>query len=199
MDVKIYETTLNLLSANKTIDITGFVPLKLSIDPSISFPALPAVSFDTKISKIVYEWGDGQIDTQKFFPSDFSASDNTGIIREAGDPRNYTKSHMYSLSTEFQKQLNLKVYLYQFGIKDPVVYDFKLSLKAPRLDGTKSSFFKNMHLIYTKMFDADNKILYVFEGKDPTWAFPVVIDWRKKVGESDPILGIDYNIYQLNK
>lgn len=199
MDVKIYETTLNLLSANKTENITNFVPLKLYIDPSISIPELPNLYFNSKISKIIYEWGDGQVDTQKFFPSDFSASDNTGSIRETGDPRNYVKSHVYTLSAEFEKQLNLKVFLYQFGVKAPTIYTFKINLKAPRLDGTKSSFFKNMHLIYTKMFDADNKILYVFEGKEPTWAFPVVIDWREKEGETKSVLGSDYSIYSLNK
>ena len=199
MDVKIYETTFNLLSANKTVNYKSFVPFKLNIDPSICLPEPPANFFIKKINKIVYDWGDGQVDVQKFFPSDFSASDNTGTFNESGDPRNYNKTHVYTLSTEFQKQVNLKVYLYQFGDKLPIVYDFSLFLKAPRLDGTKTSFFKNMHLVYTKMFDADNKILYVFEGKDPTWAYPVVIDWRQKAGETNPLLGSDYNIYQLNK
>lgn len=199
MDVKIYETTLNLLSANKTIEMNSFVPFKLNIDPRDALPEPPSVFFNEKIYKIVYEWGDGQINVQKFFPSDFSAPDNTGSTMESGDPRNHTKSHVYSLSAEFEKIINLKVYLYQFGMQYPVTYNFKIHLKAPRLDGTKSSFFKNMHLIYTKMFDADNKILYVFEGKEPTWAFPVVIDWREKAGEDNPILGSDYNIYTLNK
>lgn len=35
MEAKIYETTLNLLSANKTIDITSFVPFKLKDRKSV--------------------------------------------------------------------------------------------------------------------------------------------------------------------
>ena len=198
MEAKIYETTLNLLSANKTVDITSFVPFKLNVDPSISYPVPPAVFFNSKINKIVYDWGDGQIDEQKFFPSVFSASDNTGTFPESGDPRNFVKSHVYSLSAEFKKQLTANMYLYQFGIKDPIKYSFNISLNAPRLDGTRASFFKNMHLVYTKMFDADNKILYIFEGKEPTWAFPVVIDWREKSGDTLPILGYDYKVLPLS-
>ena len=198
MDVKIYETTLNLLSANKTIDITSFVPFKLNIDPSITYPVPPAVFFNSKINRIVYDWGDGQIDEQKFFPSPFSAPTNTGTSPETGDPRNYFKSHVYSLSAEFKKQLKANIYLYEFGVKNPIVYSFNISLNAPRLDGTRAAFFKNMHLVYTKMFDADNKILYIFEGKEPTWAFPVVIDWREKMGEANPILGSDYKVISLS-
>jgi hypothetical protein len=62
----------------------------------------------------------------------------------------------------------------------------------------RAAFFKNMHLVYTKMFDADNKILYIFEGKEPTWAFPVVIDWREKSGDVLPILGYDYKVLPLS-
>ena len=199
MDIKIYETTFNLLSANKTQYYKSFVPFKLNIDPSVCLPEPPDTFFIRKINKIVYEWGDGQTEIQKFFPSDFSASDNTGSIAETGDPRNYSKTHTYTLSTEFQKQINLKIHVYQFGVSLPVTYNFNLNLKAPRLDGTKTSFFKNMHLVYTKMFDEDNKIMYIFEGKDPTWAYPVVIDWRQKGGDFNPLLGVDYNVYQLNK
>lgn len=198
MDVKIYENTVNLLSANKVVNLTEFVPLKLTIDPKICYPPLPDTFFFSKISKMVYDWGDGTLEEQKFFPSQFNASSNTGTDNEQGDPRNYPKTHVYSLSTEFQKQLNAKVYVYQFGIIDPIVYTFNLILKAPRLDGIRSAFFKNMHLVHTKMFGADNKILYIFEGKNPTWAFPVVIDWREKAGLKHPILGSDYKIYSLN-
>jgi hypothetical protein len=155
MEVKIYETKLNLLSANKTIDITSFVPFKLNIDPSISYPVHPAVFFNSKINKIIYDWGDGQIDEQKFFPSAFSASDNTGIYPESGDPRNFVKSHVYSLSAEFKKQLTANVYLYQFGIKHPIRYSFNISLSAPRLDGTRAAFFKNMHFLLFNISNVD--------------------------------------------
>lgn len=199
MDVKIYETWLNLLSANKSVNLAEFVPFKLNIDPAITLPEPPATFFNLKIKKIVYDWGDGQIEEQKFFPSAFAASDNTGTFRETGDPRNYIKSHVYTLSAEYKKLVSAKVHLYQFGIKDPITYTFNMTLRAPRLDGTKTSFFKNMHLVYTKMFGADNKILYIFEGKEPTWAYPVLIDWREKSGDVDPILGQDYEVYSLNK
>jgi hypothetical protein len=195
MNLKIYEETLNLDKPNEVITINSFAPLKVYVNPSNAKPYLPNNNFTLKISKIIYDWGDGSIEEQKFKPSLYSSPTETGLIRENGDPRNFAKTHQYSLSTQFTSQFNIKISLYQFTLSTPVVYNYRLNLKAPRLDGTKTSFFKNMHLIYTKMFGVDNKILYVFEGKDPTWSFPVVVDWRRKGGEFLPVLGSDYDVY----
>jgi hypothetical protein len=85
-----------------------------------------------------------------------------------------------------------------FGVKNPLTYKFRILLTAPKLDGSKTGFFKHFHLINSKIFGPDNKILYLFEGKEPSWIFPVITDWRTKVGEESPISLEDYNTYELN-
>jgi hypothetical protein len=49
------------------------------------------------------------------------------------------------------------------------------------------------------MFGLDNKILYIFEGKEPSWIFPVIADWRPKQSQlSNGSQKDDYYTYQLN-
>lgn len=211
MNLKLYETTLNLTDSTNQIEIKGNAPLNLIVNP-FNMKKTPTGSesdFSSKISKIVYDWGDGITETQKAIPASFSDPANTNYpsIKEKGDPRNFIKNHIYNftnleyfeITQTFEKLLDLKVYAYMYGIKDPITYKFRIRLSAPRLDGSKTGFFKNFHLIYTKMFDLDNKILYVFEGKDPSWIFPVLVDWRKNkvLYDAEQEL-IDYNKFEIN-
>jgi hypothetical protein len=85
-----------------------------------------------------------------------------------------------------------------FGVRNPLIYRFRIFLNAPRLDGTKTGFFKHFHLINSKIFGTDNKILYVFEGKDPSWVFPVVADWRPKKTQQTDNNFDEYDVYQIN-
>jgi hypothetical protein len=48
------------------------------------------------------------------------------------------------------------------------------------------------------MYGTDNKILYVFEGKDPSWTMPVLVDWRIRRSDDTVDEGEDFDIYQLN-
>jgi hypothetical protein len=211
MNLKLYETTLNLTDSTRLIEINSRVPLNLTVNPfnMKKTPTSNEFDFSSKISKIVYDWGDGVIETQKAIPASFSDPQTTNypFVKEKGDPRNFIKTHIYNFSSSdyyqitqtFEKLVDLNVYAYMYGVKDPITYKFRIRLSAPRLDGSKTGFFKNFHLIYTKMFDLDNKILYVFEGKDPSWIFPVLVDWRKNTVLYDAGQElIDYNKFEIN-
>jgi hypothetical protein len=208
MNLKFYETTFNLLSSDKTLVINQFAPLNFIVNP---FDARPLSNqdtetgqgqfkFESKIYKIVYDWGDGVTETQKIEPSSFNSSASLvyPIQKETGDPRNFSKNHIYNLIDTFKRVINGNVKIYMFGVKNPLVYKFRVILNAPKLDGSKTGFFKNFHLINSKIFGPDNKILYIFEGKDPSWVFPVIAEWRPKSGQESAILIEDYNTYQLN-
>jgi hypothetical protein len=208
MNLKFYETTFDLLSSDKTAVITQFAPLNFTVNPFNARPLSNQESetgqgqfkFESKIYKIVYDWGDGNIETQKIQPSSFnsSASLSYPLEKEKGDPRNFSKNHIYNLTDTFKSVINGNVEIYMFGVKNPLTYKFRILLTAPKLDGSKTGFFKHFHLINSKIFGPDNKILYLFEGKEPSWIFPVITDWRTKVGEESPISLEDYNTYELN-
>jgi hypothetical protein len=202
MNLKYYETTLSLDSSNQTVIINQYAPLNFTIDPFSILPSIGSTEYSltSKIYKIIYDWGDGVVESQKIFPSSFSSAafTNYPFVKEIGDPRNYKKSHFYNLKEEFKKTIYSSISVYMFNVKDPIKYNFRINLSAPRLDGSKTGFFKNLHLIKTKMFDKDNKILYIFEGKEPSWVLPVVVDWRVKGGNLTIIKGDDYDTYKLN-
>ncbi len=202
MSLKLYEKNINLTDSTKLIQFEDKAPLRLIINPfnMKKTPTSTEFEFSSKFYKIVYDWGDGVIETQKAIPASFSdvASFNYPFVKEKGDPRNFIKEHIYTLTSDYKKSIDISVSAYMYGVSIPLVYKFRLLLNAPRLDGSKTGFFKNFHLIHTKMFDFDNKILYVFEGKDPSWIFPVLVDWRKRTGTFSPDEFEDYNKYQLN-
>jgi hypothetical protein len=202
MNLKVYETTMPLVSSEKEVTINQYAPFIFNINPFNSLPKLNSneFNFTSKIYKIVYNWGDGIIETQKLLPSSYESPIflNYPFNKETGDPRNFKKSHTYNLNEEFKKTIYVNISLYMFGVQNPIQYKFRINLKAPRLDGSKTGFFKNVHLIKTKMFDKDNKILYIFEGKEPSWVFPAIVDWRVKGGDSTIVRGDDYDVYKLN-
>lgn len=207
MNLKFYEKTVNLTDSVNRIKIKDYAPLMLTIDP---FNLRQLISQDeqngqfqlsSKVYKIVYNWGDGTTHVQKFFPSDYN--DDLNILypssKEKGDPRNFPQKHLYTVLNENKKLFFIKVDVYLYGQSIPLSYNFELVIEPPRMDGTKTGFFKNVHLIYTKMFGIDNKILYVFEGKDPSWIFPIIVEWRPRRSQfSDDLENNDYYTYQLN-
>lgn len=206
MNLKFYEKTINLIDSNKTTRISDYAPLLLKVDPFNIRPNLEQseesgqFQLSSKVYKIVYDWGDGKIETQKIFPSEYT--DNPVVVypstKEKGDPRNFPKQHLYTVLNENRKSFFIKIDVYLFGELKPLSYRFEVIVEAPRLDGTLTGFFKNFHLIYTKMFGVDNKILYVFEGKNPSWIFPVIADWRPRITSSTGTIEDYYYTYQLN-
>lgn len=133
---------------------------------------------DSKIYKIEYDFGNGNSDTQTYFYSD-GYDPTLNHPNDIGDPRNYIKSNAYFLDDNLSKNITIKVSIYQIGITTPFYYFLQLTLNPPNLDGEIDGYFKNIHLISTKMFGPDDKILYTFESDEPNYILPAIVKWEE--------------------
>ena len=156
---------LNSLSAV----VNGFAPFTLTILPS-------SVPLSNKVYKIEYNFGDGTIESQLLKPD--SAQE---------DPCLVSKTHTYILTSSFVRNFEVTVDFYQFNKPSYDRFNFILSLSAPSLEGLNpdnlsqlSYYFKEVHLIGSRMFGPENEILYMFEGIDPDYFLPVLINWKAK-------------------
>jgi len=153
-------------------NIQTFAPFTLVLNPS-------ALSLDGKIHRIEYYFGDGKTKIQNLYYSLTSLDSlNLPYSSEPGDPRNFTQENTYFLEEAENKILSVEVRIYEFGSLDFKQYFVNLDLRPPILDGQSSEYFKNLHLISTKMFGPDNKMFYVFESVSPTYMLPALIQWE---------------------
>jgi hypothetical protein len=152
-------------------NIQTYAPFTLVLNPS-------ALSLDSKIHRIEYYFGDGTQKIQNFYFTLTSAETLTRpYSSEPGDPRNFNQEKTYFLEKPENKLFVIEVRVYEFGSLDYKRYFVNLDLRPPILDGQSSEYFKNVHLISTKMFGPDNKIFYVFESNSPTYILPALIKW----------------------
>lgn len=152
-------------------NIQTYAPFTLVLNPS-------ALSLDGKIHRIEYYFGDG---TQKIQNLYFTLTSAETMFlpysAEPGDPRNYNQQNTYFLEKPESKIFVIEVRVYEFGSLDYKRYFVNLDLRPPILDGQSSEYFKNLHLISTKMFGPDDKIFYIFESASPTYILPALIKW----------------------
>lgn len=154
-------------------NIQTYAPFTLVLNPS-------ALSLDGKIHRIEYYFGDGKTKIQSlYYTSSSLDSLNLPFSAEAGDPRNFQQSNTFFLEENENKLISVEVRIYEFGSLDYKQYFVNLDLRPPILDGQSSEYFKNLHLISTKMFGPDNKIFYVFESSSPNYILPALIKWEK--------------------
>jgi hypothetical protein len=186
-------TLLANLNDNFSQTLSSFAPCYFTINPA----TIPSIYIPNKISKIVYNWGDGVIEEQIYKPSSFSKIYASGVI-EDGDPRKFQKTHSYSLSNQLFRFFRPRITIHQFSTSAVYEYRFLLRIVAPQMDARTDSYFKSVHLIDAKMFDKDNKILYIFEGKNPFQMLPVVVDWQRNLKDSTVTEGDDYRVFNLN-
>jgi hypothetical protein len=131
-----------------------------------------------KIYKIEYLFETGT-ETQTFFYSNSSPSNLTlPYSAERGDPRNYSKKSIYSLNDEFYNTIYTRIIYYTYNQIEPNEILYTINLKAADLDG-QFGYFNEVHLIDSKMFDFDDKILYLFESYNPQYILPVVVKWEE--------------------
>jgi hypothetical protein len=174
----VYNRTVYLNSDNQII--SDYAPFDLTIDPR-------TLSLSHKIRMIEYIWGDGTSDIVKFKP--VLGSDNRlPISNEIGDPRNYPKTKEF-----YSKDLSLSTYVvnvnvYVFGSSDIVTFTILLNLKNPPMDYGVDKFFNEIHLIKTKMFGPDNKILYTFQTQNENNILMSLVNWKLK---PKPIISAD--------
>jgi hypothetical protein len=153
-------------------NIQTYAPFTLVLNPS-------ALSLDGKIHRIEYYFGEGKTKFQSFYYSSTSIDSlSLPYSSEPGDPRNFLQENTYFLEEAENKLLSVEVRVYEFGSLDYKRYFVNLDLKPPILDGQSSEYFRNLHLVSTKMFGPENKIFYVFESSSPTYILPALIKWE---------------------
>lgn len=172
-----------------TSDEPIYAPLTLTLDPR-------NISTNNKIKSIEYIWGDGtstilnykpirndQIDVSLPFPNDI------------GDVRNYAVQKDYFSNIDSNNSYVIQIKVHQFNTDVVDNYNIMLQLTNPPMDYSSIKFLDEIHLVKTKMFGVDNKILYTFEAKktdyvshtgvgsnqiDPVNTYPLmtVINWN---------------------
>jgi hypothetical protein len=165
--------------------ITGTSPYTLTLIPS-------GVSLSSKVYKITYDFGDGNI------IHDVLSPDN--------NPLKNTSTNVYYLTGEFTKAFNVKTYIYKLGTSSYDSYSFSLDLSVPKLEGIDtlsqtlcSNYFSELHLVGSRMFGPNNDILYIFESITPNYLIPVSVNWKPRPPE--PIMFVPikdhYRPYKL--
>ena len=91
----------------------------------------------------------------------------------------------------------VEIRIFQIGIKDYQRYYVNLFLNPPSLDGEINNYFKDLHLISTRMFDVDDKIFYNFESQSPNFILPALIRWDKNIASFTTVEEIKERPYKL--
>lgn len=192
MDFK--STIFLTTSGNRSL--TASAPFTLIINPS-------GINCTNKIYKIFYDFGDGTNYTQTFFPSNstnyISVSGNYPILREPGDPRNYRQIKTYNTS-DLIHNYNIQISAYQFNTSVAYPYTINLRLSSPSITpvtGGDLGFFKDVHLVSTRMYGISNELIYVFESDTPNYILPVSVNWNLRPRTSNVENIMNYRAYRL--
>lgn len=173
----VYENTYFI--ALDTVDFNEII-LNLEAPIEITFNPSKMNSFK-KIYKIEYGFKEGtQTQTLYYSPTSLESL-SLPISTEPGDPRNFPKSSLYTLTDEFYQTFYtvIKYYTFDQSTPEPNEILYTINLKSPDLDG-RFGLFNEMHLISNKMFDLDNKILYMFESYNPQYLLPAIVKWESE-------------------
>jgi hypothetical protein len=177
-----YSYTLDLNNTESGQVIIGSAPYTLTFDPT-------SVAFNRKVYKIVYDFGDGEVYTQKIFAKPRVKDVTLKYPEEIGDPRNYKITRLYQTPKGSPASYQVSVVWYWIRIenldtneenfvkKDFVINVIPSGLNANPYD-TVGHYFQDMHLASTRMFGADNTILYNFESSNPNYLLPTLVKWQ---------------------
>jgi len=166
---------------SETISLSSGGPYDIIVDDklapfNLTISPINLSGFDNKVRAIEYIWGDGQTDMINF---EFITTSNPYLPfpLEVGNPLNYIQEHVF-----YSKDLNLSIYnvkvnVYFFGTSNVSTFNVNLKLKNPDLEYTKNGYFSEFHLIKTKMFGANNTILYVFQTQNPDYILMSNVKW----------------------
>lgn len=145
--------------------ISGFSPFTVKIYPN-------GISSTSKIYKITYDFGDGNVFDDLLTP------DSNPVLK--------TTTHTYYLTGNLKQEYSVKTYVYYFaGSYD--LYEFSLNLNTPTLEGINtlaqtlcSNYFDEVHLVGSRMVGPDNDVLYIFESINPKYIIPVCVNWKSR-------------------
>jgi hypothetical protein len=152
-----------------------YAPFSLTIDPR-------NIQTIKKIRKIEYIWGDGTTDIVNYIPIPSTATnDNLPYKNDVGSPLNYSKTKNF-----YSKDLNLSIYniiinFYCFTVNNPVSsFNLTLNINNPDMATRYNSFFSEIHLLKTKMYGPDDKILYTFQSENEEYILMTNVNWKLK-------------------
>jgi hypothetical protein len=171
--------------------ITSYAPFNLILDPS-------TLEASGKIYKIEYDFGNGNVHTQNFYYANTSV-DTMALPHntEPGDPRNFNIDETFYIDKPEQKYIPVEVRIYSIGLKNYERYYVNLFLNPPELDGELNNYFKDLHLISTRMFDTDDKVFYIFESQSPNYILPSLVKWDRNIAQEADIQIIQDRSYKL--
>lgn len=161
-----------------TFVIDSYGPITLTFNPS-------ALKLPKKINRIVYNFDDGtpSITNSFYYSLTSPETSNYPFPLEPGDPRNFKITKTFATNKYFQKTFNVYADVFQVGVYDPARILYIINVRAPEMDGENANgtvFLEEMHLVSTRMFGANDDILYVFETKNPNYIVPFILNWEKK-------------------
>jgi hypothetical protein len=161
-----------------TFVIESYGPITITFNPA-------EVNLPKKINRIVYTFDDGSPTiTHSFYYSLTSPETaNYPFPLEPGDPRNFKVTKTFGTNRFFRKTFNVYADVYQVGVYDPYRVLYIININAPEMDGENANgtvFLEEMHLVSTRMFGANDDILYIFETKNPNYIIPFILNWEKK-------------------
>lgn len=189
--------TLEATSVILTVDyfsqttINTFAPFTLFLNPK-------TLDTDARVYKIEYDFGNGTVHTQNFYYGLTSENSYTlPYSAEPGDVRNYPVQETFFLEQPEQKLFVVEIRIYMIGLKEYDRYYVNLFLDPPSLDGEINNYFKDLHLISTRMFDTDDKVFYTFESQQPNFILPALIKWEKNIATQTTIQNVEDRPFKL--
>jgi hypothetical protein len=178
------------IEIEESLRISDFIlsitaPYEIIINPE-------QIQTENKIYKIIYTCTNKQNYTQTYFYKNSSEFDlNLPYSYDIGDPRNYTKSFKFTLTDSFFKQHLIKIEIYELGKIKPNIFLYVIDLNAPNINN--NIYFDSIHLIHNKMFDFDDKILYLFESNEDRYILPSIVKWSSNDNQNQNL-----NISKIN-
>jgi hypothetical protein len=186
---------------SETIELNGNTPYDIILDDvyapftlTISPEGLYGIT-DKKVRAIEYIWGDGEKALINY-KATTSTDINLVIFDEAGTPLNYPQTHNFYFKDLNLSVYNIKVNIYFFGTSTISSFNINLNLKNPDIIYGVNSYFSEFHLIKTRMFDANDTLLYVFQTQEPNYILMSSVNWTSTIStqtiESIPIKSRPY-------
>ena len=170
--MSLYSETIVLNKNIPSILKTGrFAPYELTIDPR-------NVGLTNKVIKIEYIWDKNDIEIVKLKP----------VLPDPvnGDPTKILKKKLFLSKDYILSTYEITINFYTLGSASPFVFKITLNLQNPPIDKIRGSYFDEVHLIKTRMFGANNTLLYTFESKTENNILMSLVDWKSRPPEALP-------------
>ena len=182
------------------IEINGFFPLEIEIDPN------EVLNNEVKVHKIKYFLNEKLFHTEMIDVDDF----------ENGDPRNkkIIKKFLYDPNNLLPLNNVIRIEVYTMTVSLVIQYWIYVNLSYPSMANLEENlFFDTIKLIHAKVEDKNN-MLYIFEAKktkidalteaieNEYVLLPVMVEWLEKINDFQENLEdvlYDKNPYEIKE